>query len=221
MTSIDIYFHNLGKIAVEKLMELIRGNTIDEITVVPSKIYYRESCGCVNKAYKDINNIFNVSKGNDKLINGFLKNRENFISEIKGVLLTFLSDDTAELLSLDIADKFIEDLKKNINNISLNGHPAQRLPNNINISVSYVEGEAMLLNLDLQGICASTGSACSSGNLEASHVLIATGRSHEQAHGSLRFTLGKWTTEGELIKVLDILPPIVKKLRAMSPLTNG
>ena len=119
-----------------------------------------------------------------------------------------------------LRDRFITDLQKNIENISLNGHPIERLPNNINISVSYVEGEAMLLNLDGQGICASTGSACSSGNLEPSHVLIATGCSPEQAHGSLRFTLGKWTTEAELNKVLDVLPPIVKKLRAISPLTN-
>jgi cysteine desulfurase len=120
----------------------------------------------------------------------------------------------------DLRDKFIADLQKHIENITLNGHPTQRLPNNINISVSFVEGEAMLLNLDLQGICASTGSACSSGNLEASHILIATGCSHEQAHGSLRFTLGNWTTEEELQKVLNVLPGIVKKLRAMSPLTK-
>ena len=122
------------------------------------------------------------------------------------------------VLLADLRDKFIADLQKNIDNISLNGHPVQRLPNNINISVSFVEGEAILLNLDMQGICASTGSACSSGNLEPSHVLIATGCSHTQAHGSLRFTLGKWTAEADLKKVLDVLPPIVKKLRAMSPL---
>jgi cysteine desulfurase len=120
-----------------------------------------------------------------------------------------------------LRDGFIAELQKRIDNIHLNGHPVKRLPNNVNISVSFVEGEAMLLNLDMQGICASTGSACSSGNLEPSHVLLATGCSHEQAHGSLRFTLGKWTTEEELKKVLDILPPIVKKLRAMSPLTKG
>jgi cysteine desulfurase len=78
----------------------------------------------------------------------------------------------------------------------------------------------MLLNMDMQGICASTGSACSSGNLEASHVLLAAGCTHEQAHGSLRFTLGKWTSAADLQKVLEVLPPIVKKLRAMSPLAK-
>ena len=109
-----------------------------------------------------------------------------------------------------LRDKFIADLQKRIDNITLNGHPVQRLPNNINISVSFVEGEAMLLNLDLQGICASTGSACSSGNLEPSHVLMATGCSHEQAHGSLRFTLGKWTTEQELKKCWMSCPRLSK-----------
>lgn len=117
-------------------------------------------------------------------------------------------------------DRFIAELCKRIENMHLNGHPVKRLPNNINVSIHFVEGEAMLLNLDMQGICASTGSACSSGNLEASHVLLAMGNSHQQAHGSLRFTLGKWTTEDELNKVLDVLPPIVDKLRAMSPLVN-
>ena len=79
----------------------------------------------------------------------------------------------------------------------------------------------MLLNLDLNGICASTGSACSSASLEPSHVLLAMGTPPEQAHGSLRLTLGKWTTQDEIERVLDVLPPIVAKLRAMSPLFKG
>jgi len=79
----------------------------------------------------------------------------------------------------------------------------------------------MLLNLDLEGICASTGSACSSTSLEPSHVLLAMGLSHEQARGSLRFSLGKWTTEEEIERVLDVLPRIVAKLRAMSPLVKS
>lgn len=121
---------------------------------------------------------------------------------------------------IELRDGLVKELYQRIDGIKLNGHPEKRLPNNINISVDYVEGESMLLNLDMQGICASTGSACSSGNLEASHVLLAAGCTHEQAHGSLRFTLGKWTTAADLKKVLEVLPPIVKKLRAMSPLTK-
>ena len=116
-----------------------------------------------------------------------------------------------------LRDRLIHSLSERIEQTRLNGHPVKRLPNNVNISIDFVEGESMLLNLDLEGIGASTGSACSSATLEPSHVLLAMGLSHEQAHGSLRFTLGKWTTEEEIERVLEVLPPIVARLRAMSP----
>ncbi len=117
-----------------------------------------------------------------------------------------------------LRDKLISGIIQKVDRTHLNGHPVKRLPNNVNISVEFVEGESMCLNMDIAGICASTGSACSSGSLEASHVLLAIGLEHVQAHGSLRFTLGKWTTEEEIEKVLEILPRIIGKLRAMSPL---
>jgi len=120
-----------------------------------------------------------------------------------------------------LRDRLIEGLLEQIDHTRLNGHPLKRLPNNVNVSVDFVEGESMLLNLDLDGICASTGSACSSSSLEPSHVLLALGLSHEQAHGSLRFSLGKWTTEEDTGKVLDALPQIVARLRAMSPLLKS
>jgi len=117
-----------------------------------------------------------------------------------------------------LRDRLIEGILEGIEYTQLNGHPVKRLPNNVNVSINYVEGESILLNLDLDGICASTGSACSSADLEPSHVLVAMGLPHLQAHSSLRFTLGKWTTEEEMNKVLDVLPGIISKLRAMSPL---
>jgi cysteine desulfurase len=120
-----------------------------------------------------------------------------------------------------LRDNLISGLMQRIDHIHLNGHPVQRLPNNVNLSIEYVEGESMLLNLDMEGICASTGSACSSGSLEASHVLLAIGLPHEMAHGSLRFTLGKWTTEQNITRVLEVLPGIVQKLREMSPLLRS
>jgi len=123
----------------------------------------------------------------------------------------------AERLSY-LRDKLIEGLVERIDQIRLNGHPRKRLPNNVNVSVDFVEGESMLLNLDLEGICASTGSACSSSSLEPSHVLLALGLSPEQAHGSLRFTFGRENTEEDIERVLEVLPRIVAKLRAMSPL---
>jgi cysteine desulfurase len=126
-------------------------------------------------------------------------------------------DKEARRLTL-LRDKLIRNLLQHIKHAHLNGHPTGRLPNNANISVEYVEGESMCLNLDLKGICASTGSACSSSSAEPSHVLLAIGLPPQQAHGSLRFTLGKWTTEEDIERVLKVLPGIVSKLRAMSPL---
>lgn len=120
-----------------------------------------------------------------------------------------------------LRDKLIKGLLERIDHVHLNGHPTQRLPNNVNMSFDYVEGESMLLNLDLEGICASTGSACSSASLEPSHVLLALGLSPQQAHGSLRLTLGSETTEQDIDRVLAVLPRIVANLRQMSPLVGG
>lgn len=121
----------------------------------------------------------------------------------------------------NLRDRLIAGITGRIEHTHLNGHPLRRLPNNINVSIDYIEGESMLLNLDLEGICASTGSACSSSSLEPSHVLMAIGLPHEQAHGSLRFSLGKWNVEEDIDKVLQVLPGVVSKLRAMSPLLKG
>ena len=120
-----------------------------------------------------------------------------------------------------LRDRLIKGIPERIEHTRLNGHPVNRLPNNINISVEFVEGESMCLSLDLEGICASTGSACSSGSLEASHVLLALGLPPTQAHGSLRFTLGRWTDEEDIDYVLEVLPRIVSRLRAMSPLLKN
>ena len=117
--------------------------------------------------------------------------------------------------------KLIKGLRERIDHIRLNGHPVKRLPNNVNISFDFVEGESICLNLDLEGICASTGSACSSSSTEPSHVLLAMGLPSEQAHGSLRLTLGRWTTEEEINRVLEVLPRIVGRLRVMSPLLKS
>lgn len=116
-----------------------------------------------------------------------------------------------------LRDKLIEGMQK-IPDVYLNGHPTLRLPNNVNCSVQYIEGESMILNLDLLGIAVSTGSACTSTSLEPSHVLLAIGLPHELAHGSLRVTLGRWTAEEDINYLLEVLPPVVDKLRSISPL---
>ena len=127
-----------------------------------------------------------------------------------------IPEEAARLTGL--RDNLTAGILKQIDHTFLNGHHTKRLPNNVNISVEFVEGESMCLNLDAVGICISTGSACNSESQEASHVLLAMGVDPVKARGSLRFTLGKWTTEEEIDRVLEVLPKVVSKLRAMSPL---
>jgi len=127
-----------------------------------------------------------------------------------------MDEETNRLISL--RNTMIRGILENIGDSRLNGHPSQRLPNNVNVSIDYVEGESLLLSLDMEGIACSTGSACSSSSLEPSHVLMAIGLPHETAHGSLRFTLGRHTSAEDIKDVIGILPGIVTKLRAMSPL---
>jgi cysteine desulfurase len=118
-----------------------------------------------------------------------------------------------------LRDKLIEGLLKPLPYAFLNGHPTKRLPDNVSVRYSFIEGESMLLSLDMMGVFASSGSACTSKTLEPSHVLLAIGLKHEEAHGSLMFTLGKENTQEEVDYVIGLMPGIVKRLRAISPLT--
>lgn len=118
-----------------------------------------------------------------------------------------------------LRDRLIKGLLQPIPYSFLNGHQTRRLPNNASVRYSFIEGESMLLSLDMMGVAASSGSACTAKTLEPSHVLLATGLKHEEAHGSLMFTLGKQNSEEEVDYVINLMPDIVKRLRAMSPLT--
>jgi len=118
-----------------------------------------------------------------------------------------------------LRERLIKGLIKPIPYSFLNGHPTRRLPDNASVRYNFIEGESMLLSLDIEGVFTSSGSACTSKTLEPSHVLLALGLKHEEAHGSLMFTLGKENTEEEVDYVISLMPGIVKRLRAMSPLT--
>ncbi len=117
-----------------------------------------------------------------------------------------------------LRERLYRGITERIEHVRLNGHPTERLPGNLNCSFEFIEGESMLLLLDHAGVCASSGSACTSGSLDPSHVLLAIGLAHEIAHGSLRLSLGESNTEEDIDYVLDTLPPIVERLRTMSPL---
>jgi cysteine desulfurase len=118
-----------------------------------------------------------------------------------------------------LRDKLIKGLLESIPYAFLNGYPKKRLPDNAAVRFNFIEGESILLSLDMMGVAASSGSACTAKTLEPSHVLLATGLKHEEAHGSVLFTLGRQNTEDEVDYVVQIMPDIVKRLRAMSPLT--
>ena len=119
---------------------------------------------------------------------------------------------------LKLRERLINGIFDKIPYVKLNGDREKRLPSNVNFSIKYIEGESLLLMLDMMGICASSGSACTSGSLDPSHVLLAIGLPHEIAHGSLRLSIGRETTKEDIDKVLEVLPGIVERLRSMSPL---
>lgn len=119
---------------------------------------------------------------------------------------------------IEIRDYLIERIEKEIPYVRVNGHREKRLPNNVNVCFRFIEGESLLIMLDQKGICASSGSACTSGSLDPSHVLLAIGLPHEIAHGSLRLTLSEETTREDADYVVDNLKAIVERLRSMSPL---
>ncbi|MDR1439043.1 MAG: cysteine desulfurase NifS [Clostridiales bacterium] len=138
------------------------------------------------------------------------------LAEALKLAVAGMGAESARLAAL--RDRTISAVLKAIPYSRLNGHPTQRLPNNANFAFRYIEGESLLLMLDMKGIGASSGSACTSGSLDPSHVLLAIGLPHEIAHGSLRVTFGAENTEDDVDRLLEALPPIVKRLRDMSPL---
>jgi cysteine desulfurase len=127
-----------------------------------------------------------------------------------------LERDSAYLQGL--RDKLIKEVTERISHVKVTGHPTRRLPNHASFTFEFIEGESMLLSLDMKGIAASSGSACTSGSLEPSHVLLAMGIPHEVAHGSIRITLGIDNTPEDIDYFMEVMPPIVERLRAMSPL---
>lgn len=127
-----------------------------------------------------------------------------------------LEKDTAHLNRL--RDRLIKEVTSKISHVKLTGHPTERIPGHASFCFQFIEGESMLLSLDMKGIAASSGSACTSGSLEPSHVLLAMGIPHEVAHGSIRLTLGRDNTDEDIDYFMEVMPPIVERLRSMSPL---
>ena len=213
-----IYFHSdtvqsLGKIPVN-----VNDLNIDLLAVSAHKFYGPKGIGCMymRKGVRLLPIIFGGAQE---------RKRRPGTENVPGIVGFGMAVEKAiSLLNEQIPyqtrlrDRLISGIKEKIDYVQLNGHPTQRLPNNVNLSFRFIEGESLLLSLDMKGIAASSGSACTSGSLDPSHVLLAIGLPHEIAHGSLRMTLGKDNTEEQIDYVIEVLPEIVDRLRAMSPL---
>ncbi|KYO64559.1 cysteine desulfurase NifS [Thermovenabulum gondwanense] len=215
-----IYFHTDAVQTVGKIPVDVNKLNVDLLSISSHKIYGPKGVGAlyIKKGTKIQSFMtgggqeFGKRAGTENVsgIVGFGKAAELIASEL---------EEQQKKLSY-LRDKLIKGIMENISDVILNGHPVDRLPHNVNLCFKYIEGESLLLNLDLKGICASSGSACTSGSLEPSHVLLAIGLPHEIAHGSLRLTLGRDNTEEEIDYVVDAIKEIVEKLRQMSPLYN-
>ena len=157
--------------------------------------------------------------GQEKGLRSGTENIPGIVGMAKAAEIAKTEMETESKRLATMRDRLIEGSLKSIRESYLNGHRIQRLPNNANIRFSYVEGESLILSLDMEGIQVSSASACTSKTLEPSHVLMAIGLKHEEAHGSIAFTFGKENVLSDVDYVLSALPPIVKRLRMISPLT--
>ena len=215
----QIYFHVDAVAAAGKIPINVQEENIDLLSISSNDIYGPKGLGAVY--IKKGTRIQPVMQGGGQE-RGLRSGTEN----IPGIVGMGKAAEIAQEEMVvegrrlsQLRDKLIKGVLNTIERSYLNGHPTKRLPNNANLRFSYIEGESLILGLDMLGIQVSSGSACTSKTLEPSHVLLAIGLAHEKAHGSLVFTMGKQNSEEDVDYVLEVLPGVVRRLRAMSPLT--
>lgn len=213
-----VYFHTDAVQAIGNLQVDVKAQNIDLLSLSAHKFYGPKGVGAlyIRKGVK-IDNLIHGG-GQERKRRAGTENIAGIVGLGKAIELA-TSDIEGHSRSIRrMRDRLLQGILAKIPASHLNGHPEKRLPGNINISFEFIEGESMLLLLDDEGICASTGSACTSGSLEPSHVLLATGLPVEISHGSLRLTLGDINTVQDVDFVLEVLPKVVSRLREMSPL---
>ena len=214
----NIYFHTDSVQAVGSIKIDVKKMNIDSLSMSAHKFYGPKGIGALY-----------IKKGItfQKFMNGGHQERnkragtENVPAIVgmgKAIEIAYRDLDKHTKQIKELRDYYINQVKEKIPYIKINGDMEKRLPGNSNISFRFIEGEGLLLNLDLKGICASSGSACTSGSLDPSHVLLAIGLPHEIAHGSLRVSIGKYNTKEEIDYLVENLVEIVGRLREMSPL---
>lgn len=215
-----VLFHTDAVQAVGHIPVDVQADNIDLLTLTGHKFHGPKGCGAVyiRKGLKVSQLIF--GGGQEKGLRPGTENTAGIagLGMAAGHAAAHMAENGRRMAAL--RDKIIKGVTERIPEVILNGDPVNRLPNNVNFSIKYIEGESLLLLLNHAGIAASSGSACTSGSLDPSHVLLAIGLPHEIAHGSLRLTLSEFSTEEEADYLLEQLPPIVERLRMMSPLYN-
>lgn len=214
----NVYFHTDAVQAVGHVPVDVKDMNIDLLSMSAHKFNGPKGIGAlyIKKGVK-IDNLIHGG-GQEKNKRAGTENVPSIVGMAEALKLACAEMDEHNAKLIELRDKIINEVQQKIPYVKLNGHPVNRLPGNVNFSFNFIEGESLLLSLDLKGICASTGSACASGSLDPSHVLLGIGLSHEVAHGSLRITLGYENENHEVNYLLQVLPEIVEKLRAMSPL---
>lgn len=211
------YFHSDACQAVGALEVHVEKLNVDLLTINSSKIYGPKGIGALYVKRGIKLEPMQFGGAQEKGIRPGTENISGIVGFARALEIANEEREAESARLIPLRDHLIDGILKSIPKTRLNGHPAERLPNNVNISFMDVEGEALLLYLDAQGVYASTGSACTSATLDPSHVILALGLPYEVAHGSLRFTLGRSTTQEDIDYVLTVLPPLVEKLRKISP----
>lgn len=213
----NIYFHTDAAQSFGKIPINVKDEYVDLLTASSHKIYGPLGAAFLYKKLNvSITPLLNGG-GHEKNLRSSTLNLPAIAGFAKAAEISEDLRKKEVLKTTGLRDKLIKGILEKIPNTKLNGDPKKRLPNNVNITFSYIEGESLLLELDMAGIYVSTGSACSSDSLAPSHVLMALGKNAEDAHGSIRFSLGRFTTDDEINYVLKTLPPIVRRLRKISP----
>ncbi len=213
-----IYFHTDAVQAIGHVKIDVDKMNIDLLSMAAHKFYGPKGIGAlyIRRGVKI-----------DPLISGGAQERnrragtENvpfIVGMAKAIELAYEDMEESNARLIKLRNRLMDKIEENIPYVRLNGHREKRLPGNVNYSFRFIEGESLLLSLDMKGIAASSGSACTSGSLDPSHVMLSIGLSHEVAHGSLRLSLGDFNTEEEVDYVVESLVPIVDRLRQMSPL---
>ncbi len=224
----DIIFHTDAVQAFGKVPIDVNDMNIDLLSASAHKLYGPKGVGMLyirNKGVREgwgkfIEPIM-FGGGHERDMRPSTVNVPGIAGFAKAVELAKEEMEKEALRQINLRDKIIKWVTENIEDSYLNGHPTQRLPNNVNLGFKYIEGESIVLDLDMEGIATSTGSACSSKSLDPSHVLLAIGLKNEDAHGCLRVSLGRFTTEEDVDYFLDKLPHVIERLRKMSPLKKG